>query len=99
MAGQRSPLVRPQMNLHATPNDVVIKNDLGVDRAAEHYLAHRREMIEDIILFGLEGKSGDEDRSHERPVAKLDRRRVQVADIGETVSSMRFALAPGRRSQ
>ena len=78
---------------------MVIEHRLRIERAAQHHVAHREQMVEDVIVLGLEREAGQPHRAHQRTVAQPERRGVDVAGIGQAVAGAGFLLVPGCRSE
>jgi hypothetical protein len=56
-------------------------------------------MVENIILFGLEGKSSDPDAPHERPVSKENGRRIDVPGERKPIACTGLPFLPSRWSK
>ena len=80
-------------------DQMMVEHRFGIERAAEHDVAHGEEVIEDLVVFGLERKPGETHRSHQRPVPESQGRRIDVTGIGKPVARVGFFLVPGCRSE
>src|SRR4029079_8238345 len=43
-----------EVDLDAAADHVVVEDRLGIERAAQHNIAHREQVVEDIVVLGLE---------------------------------------------
>ena len=78
---ERDRRLRAEVDLDAAADQMMVEDRLGIERAAQHDVAHREQVVEDLIVLGLEREAGETHRAHQRTVAQAQRRGIDVAGI------------------
>ena len=42
-----------EVDLNRAPDHMVVEDRLGIERAAKHDVAHREQVVEDVVILGL----------------------------------------------
>ena len=90
---------RTKVHLDPAADKVMVQHRLGVEGAAQQHVANAQHMVEDVVVLGLEREAGEPHRAHQRAVAQPQRRRIDVAGIGQSVAGAGFLLVPCCRSE